>query len=82
MAETVDFEYARKKCYGFMKDKAKLRSYVVQIFGDYYWKRSENIEAMRDLCVMRLPDGTLKDERDIERFCSEEINKPIPLSSP
>jgi hypothetical protein len=82
MAETVDFEFARNKCYGYIKDKSKLRSHVVKIFGDYYWKRSEDIAAARDVCMVRIPDGTLKNERDVERFCGEEINKPIPLDRP
>lgn len=82
MTETVDFEYARKKCFGYIKDKVKLRSHVIQILGDLYWKKSDDIEAVRDMCIVRIPDGTLKDERDVERFCSEQINTPIPLNRP
>lgn len=82
MCETVDFEYARKKCYGYVRDKAKLRSHVIRIFGDYYWKRSEDLEKVIDVCINRIPDGTLKNERDVEKFCAEQINSPIPLDRP
>jgi hypothetical protein len=79
--ERYHFEGAQEKALQYMSQKAKLRSHVVKIFGDYYWKEVKNVVEMRDLCLVRMP-REMKDERDIEKFCNEEINKLLPLSRP
>jgi len=62
-----------------MKDK--LRYSVVEIFGDYYWKDSNDIDRLVDLTMRQMPTD-VKNERQLEKFVNEEINKPIPLDQP
>ena len=62
-----------------MKDK--LRYSVVEIFGDYYWKDSNDIDRLVDLTMRKMPTD-VKNERQLEKFVNEEINKPIPLDQP
>lgn len=54
---------------------------MVEIFGDYYWKDSKDIDRIVDLTMRKIP-ADVKNERELEKFVNEEINKPIPLDQP
>jgi len=79
--ERHDFELLVKRARGFIEAKEKLRYSVERIFGDYYWKDNADIGWVIDKTMRKIPKD-LKDERDLEKFINEQINKPIPLDHP
>lgn len=79
--DKYDYKLAKKRAKSHIEAKHKLRYSVVEILGDYYWKDNHDIERIIDLTIRKLPIA-IKNERDIEKFINEEINKPIPLDHP
>lgn len=63
-----------------MQDKPKLRWKIVSIWGDLYWKDT-TIEESIDYVFTRIPKAC-HNERDIEKFVNEDINKEMPLHRP
>jgi hypothetical protein len=79
--ETYDFEQAKVKARKFMLEKPKLRWHIVELFGDYYWKDTKDVEEILPLLIQKVP-RQFKSEKELEAFVNEEINKPIPLNRP
>lgn len=63
-----------------MKEKAKLRSKIVTIWGDYYYQET-NPEETIEYCFQRIPKE-IKDEKDLEKLINEDINVEMPLDKP
>ena len=53
----------------------------MQILGDYYWKDNTDIDRLIDITIRKMPVN-IKNERELESFVNQEINKPIPLDNP
>lgn len=79
--DRYDYELAKKRAKTFIETKNKLRYSVVEILGDYYWKDNHDIERLVELTTRKMPVD-VKNERELEKFVNEEINKPIPLDHP
>ena len=47
--DKYEFEKAKKRVAGFMRDKAKLRQKIKKIWGDYYWQDT-TVEESLDYC--------------------------------
>ena len=78
--DRFEFDKVRERIRSFMRDKAKLRWKIVEIWGDYYWKDTE-IEDSLNYCFTRMP-LECKDERDIESLVNKHINSQMPLEKP
>jgi hypothetical protein len=55
---TIDkYEYAlaRARSKEFLRQKPKLRYQIAEIFGDYYWKDTQDIERALDKCMQKVP---------------------------
>lgn len=79
--EGYDLEKAKDKARQFMREKPKLMWSVREIFGDYYWQDTKDIEGALNKAFRRVPKD-FKNEKEIEAFISSEINKVIPLDQP
>ena len=77
--EKYDYALARARAKKFLEEKPKLRYHITEIFGDYYWQDTDDIEGAVDKCMVKIPKE-IQNERELEEFINEEINKPIPLN--
>ena len=53
--DRYEFPLARARSLAFLRQKPKLRYQVAEIFGDYYWKDSADIERAVDKCMLKVP---------------------------
>ena len=79
--ERYKYEGARARARRYLIEKPKLRYSIERIFGDYYWKDTNDIDRALNQAFERVP-REFKDQKEIEKFVNEEINKPIPLDRP
>ena len=79
--DKYNFERVRERNRQYLIEKPKLMWHVVEILGDYYWKEMSDVDKACDLIVNRTPKN-FANERELEQFVNEEINKPIPLDEP
>ncbi|CDW90218.1 diacylglycerol o-acyltransferase [Stylonychia lemnae] len=63
-----------------MKLKYKFRSGIYELMNDYYWKETNPDETI-DVCVVKIPKEC-KTQKDLEEFCQNEINIPLPFNKP
>ena len=63
------------------KRHLKMRSKIVKVFGDYYYKEIDFDEVMKT-CITILPPKTLKCKEDLEKFFGQIIGEPFPLNRP
>ena len=78
--EKFEFEKVKERIEGFMRDKQKLRSSVVRIWGDLYWK-DNSIEETIDYVLSHIPKRC-QNEREIEEFVNKDLNNEMPLNKP
>ena len=71
--EKMDVETAKKRIRSFILAKEKLRYRIRIICGDYYYEETP-IDEVMEHAFNKIP-ADCKDERDIEKFCSEVINQ-------
>jgi len=58
-----------------------MRSIIVQIGGDYYYKKI-SIEETKKFCLITLPRGQIKNEQDAKNYVNKTVSKAIPLNTP
>ena len=63
-----------------MKMHWKIRSCIVEIFGDYYWKET-NPEDTIKYCLSNIPKE-MKTQKDIADFIASDINVQMPFDKP
>lgn len=69
-------------CFGMLaKTHIKMRSKIVKIFGDLYYKEIPIEEAM-NACLEFLPPQTIKNKADLEDFTGRELGKVFALNRP
>ena len=75
----MPFDLVQEKIKQVSEKMPKCRYSIVEIFGDYYYKE-ENIDKAMKTSFVKLPSNTLKDENDINKFISDNLNDVIPLN--
>lgn len=59
----------------------KMRSKIVTVFGDLYYKEISEEETMK-ACLEFLPPNTIKNKADVESFAGLQLGKAFPLDRP
>ena len=80
MYERLKFEVMQERMKKCITDKPKLRYRIKVILGDYYYEEVPVEEAI-DIVFRKIP-VECKNEQDIDKFISENINTQIPLNQP
>lgn len=80
VVDQFDFEKLKGNFLHQMKIHWKLRSCIVEIFGDYYWKET-NPEETIDFCFSKIPKD-LKDQKEVQDFIEKHLNEEMPFDKP
>jgi hypothetical protein len=79
---SINATHVSRECFTrLVKAHLKMRSRIVRIFGDAYYKEIP-IEEVLDMCITTLPDKTINSKEDLEHFYGRHLGEPMPLEAP